>query len=202
MHTYIFIWTSQAINSNDLLAFWNCVWRDLKSIIIQDVQCLYIVTAACMYGNSLWEQLRQTGVPLSTVPTLYDCMIIMLFACVCTWKSACKHRYDLHVYCDSVCGGAVCLYHVVCARLLSSPWVVCGCVKRGPDGGLAWWRTFTSHTRTHAHTRKHIWSNTLRGSSFCCDRSNGCMATRSWIIMIKLALIFLQSFGGTTRFVS
>lgn len=101
-------------------------------------------------------------------------------------------------------GCVVCLYHVVCAKLLSSPWVVCGSVKRRPDGGLAWWRTFTSHTCMHTHTRTtNTYGHTCtQRFSFCFYRSHGCMATHSWIIMIKLALIFFQSLGGTTRFVT
>lgn len=48
----------------------------------------------------------------------------------------------------------LCSYHVLHAKLLWSHWVVCGSVKRRPDGGLAGWRTLTSHSHMRAHTQK------------------------------------------------
>lgn len=170
---------------------------------------LYIVTTGfCGYtsGCSLSDWFCQTGVIFrfcNNPLCLYLCVctdVVCRYTSICCLVKARACVYacpGVHV---SVCSSPVCLFHVVCVKLLSSLRVVCGCVKRRPDGGLAWWWTFTSYTcmhgraNTHTHTQaKHTRWNTLQSFSFCSNRSHGCMATYSRIIIIKLALIFLQS---------
>lgn len=153
---------TQCINSMQ-----SVVWSDGYTVIRYGQWSICFNSYLCfrMFGYLLLEWLCQTAVTFINLTALYDHnWLCNLYIFDCVWRN----RYVLNVsdvlwnVCVSACGSAVCLHHVVCAMLLSSPRVLCGCVKT--RWGTCLMKDLNlPHKHAHSHN-KHIWSKSLRRS--------------------------------------